>query len=477
MNVFNPMTVLTEGQPEKIRDATEEVLEKTGASVQHEGLLRYAKKSGARVDEASGRVRIPKSLLRELLATVPSTCLMRGVLGEEREIGLGTPHLSAIVTDPWIVDYETRTPRRPCLDDLYRHTILAQKFDSVAFVSRMDYPVTDFDDATSSLRALEIHLLNHTKHNAVFAASTESFDQWLAIGRVLAQDDDLTGSHLFTCAVAVNSPLTLNRMNADILLKTCAHQFCVLPTVCPMAGTTSPYTLASTLLLANCEIVFAAALSQAINPGNPFLYALGPSVSDMRSGRDRYYTLDKVLWKSAGVQMAKEYGIPCTAECGGTMNHRYDLQSGAEGMLFMLAAYCSGADILAGLGSCYNANGMSAEMMVVQHAWLEAAKFLQKGIDTDDLRLGLRSILATAPGEHFLTDDLTFEFLRGNEFFASDIFDYSDECEPGPSLLDRAHSKVEALIDGYTSPVPGPVQERLRRYFHDIYARMGSLQE
>ncbi len=468
------MTVLAESQRERIREATEEVLEETGASVQHEELLRVAERSGAEVDEASGRVRIPKSLLRELLAAIPSTCVMRGVLGEERKIGLGTPYLSAIVTDPWIVDYETRAPRRPCLDDLYRHTVLAQKFESVALVSRMDYPVTDFDDATSSLRALELHLLNHTKHNAVFAASTESFDRWLDIGRILAQDNDLAGSHLFTCAVAVNSPLTMNRLNAEILLKTCAHRFCVLPTVCPMAGTTSPYTLASTLLLANSEILFTAALSQMIEPGNPFLYTLGPSVSDMRSGRDRYYTLDKVLWKTAGVQMAKEYGIPCTAECGGTMNYRYDLQSGAEGMLFMLAAYCSGADILAGLGSCYNANGMSAEMMIVQHAWLGAARFLHKGIDTDDLHLGLRNILAATPGDHFLTDDLTFEFLRGDEFFTSEIFDYCDEHEPGPSLLDRAHRKVEELTDGYTSPVPERVQERLRRYFHDIYARMGS---
>ena len=39
------------------------------------------------------------------------------------------------------------------------------------------------------------------------------------------------------------------------------------------------------------------------------------------------------------------------------------MQSGAESMMFMQGAVSSGADVIAGIGSCINANGLSSEMI------------------------------------------------------------------------------------------------------------------
>lgn len=467
-----PIKELSEGQIETIKLATEDVLATTGFRVMHGGLRRLARAAGAVVDDASEIVRIPAPLLRELLAQVPPAYTVKGITGREYTIGGENRHCLAIVTDPWIVDYETQKPRRPCLDDVRKHTVMVEKLAQVSGVSRMDYPVTDCTDATSSLRALEAHLLNHTKHYHVMATSLESYQEWLEIGKILAQGDDLAGSKLISAAVAVVSPLTLADFNAEILLSACEHGFAVIPTVCPMAGTTSPYSTASTLLIGNAENVFLAALSQIVRPGQPFLYAFGPSITEMQSGYDMYYTLDKILWKVASVQLGRSYNMPVTAECGGTMTYRYDVQNGAEGMLFMLSAFASGANLLAGIGSCHNANGMSAEMMLVHVAWMEAARFLGRGIDTDSLRLGVDNIAAAGPGGNFLTDDLTLRFLREPEFFRNPLFDYSGGHIEGKSLLERAHEEVLEMVQYYESPVPGQVQEDLRRYFHDRYARM-----
>jgi len=241
-----------------------------------------------------------------------------------------------------------------------------------------------------------------------------------------------------------------------------------------MAGTTAPYSMASTLVLAHAENLFMAALTQLIRPGHPFQYALGPSVSDMRTAHDRYYTLDKVLWKAAGVQLAQAYGLPCGAECGGAMTHRYDIQTGAEGLLFMLAAYASRADLLCGLGSCYNANGLSAEMMVIQEAWLDAARFLTQGIRCEPARLGLDGIGQAGPGGEFLTDPLTLEFCRGGEFFENDRFDYSGHAGDAPPMQERAHARVEEVISGYECPLPGGIREGLARHFHDFHRERAS---
>jgi trimethylamine--corrinoid protein Co-methyltransferase len=404
---------------------------------------------------------------------VPSSYTIAGADGGQHTIGGENQVCHAIVTDPWIVDYGTQTPRRPRLDDLRRHTTIAQQLDQVVAISLMDFPVSDVPEPISSLRAFEEHALYHNKHILVYATNMERYGDWMEVGGILLQDGDLSTSRLMSVAVGALSPLTISDLNVEFLLDACAKDFPVIPTVCPIAGMTSPYTLASTLLQGNVEIVGIAVLTQVVRRGHPYLYAFGPSVGHMRSMHDLYYTLDKVLWKIAGVQLGRSYHMPVAAECGGSMTHRYDQQNGAEGFLFMLAAAASRAHILAGIGSTYNAVGMSAEMMLIHTAWLASAQFLQRGITVDDLHLGVESLRRAGPGGQFLLDDLTTRFLRSDEFFSNDLLDYSGASEQNQSLLVRAHEQVEKIVADCRSPHPGQVQEGIHRYFARRYREEG----
>jgi len=457
------MRGLSQSQIERLQQDAESLLERVGFRVQHAGLRQRAGRAGARVEEASGLVKLPGGLLRELLAQAPSQYEVAGITGRRWTVGGDCRHCLAIVTDPWIVDKGSGLPRRPCLEDVRRHTRIAQRLDEVAAISLMDYPVTDVEGPHSSLRALEAHLLEHDKHMSVLAVSPERLARWLRLLPVLTGGSD-PGAPLVTAGVAVLSPLTLTPDNGELLLMACAHGFPVVPTVCPMAGTTSPYSKAGTLLQAHAEALFMAALTQLVRPGHPFLYIIGPSRTDMRSGADLYYTLDKVLWKIAGAQLGRACGLPSGAECGGTMVCRHDLQSGAEGMLFMLAAWQSGAHLLSGIGSCGNAVSMSGEMMVAQAAWLRAARFLEAGIDLEAYP-GLESLQQVGPGGQFLDDELTLERLRSGEFFSDPLFDYEGDYLGTEPLLERARRAAAELSAGEDSPVPEEVREGIRRFF------------
>jgi trimethylamine---corrinoid protein Co-methyltransferase len=264
----------------------------------------------------------------------------------------------------------------------------------------------------------------------------------------------------------------LNQLNAELLLRSVAQGFAIVPTVCPMSGSTAPYSLAGTLLQSHVEVLMVTLMAQLLQPGHPVEYVSGLSVTDLQNGADLYYTIDKVLWKVAAVQLGQAEHMPVGAECGGTLTHRYDPQCGAEGMLFMLAAHAAGANILAGFGSCHNAVGMSGEMMVIQQAYLRAARHLSRGIGTDDLRLAAANLARVGPGGQFLDDDLTVALMRSDEFFRDDVFDLSGGHGDGRPMLERAHDRVEQLAAGCQSRVPHDIQEGLRRYFHDLYRRM-----
>lgn len=466
------MRGLTEGQIAQVQRETAHLLASTGVRVRHEGLGRSARRAGAAV-AADGTVRIPEVLLRELLGRAPARYTISSSGGASSVVGADATCVLAIVTDPWILDYATGRPRRPGLADVRRHTRIAHRLAPVTAISLMDYPVTDVSGPESNLRAMEAHLLDHDKHIQVMPASVASLERWLRVGRLLREDEGTAGGPLMSVGVALQSPLVLSEANGELLLMACAHDLPVVPTVCPMAGATAPYSKAGTLLLTNAEVVFLAALTQIVSPGHPFLFALGPSRMDPRDGGDLYYTLDKVLWKIAGAQLAHAYGLPAAAECGGSMPCRYDLQTGAEGMLFMLAAVHAGAEVLAGLGSCGNAVAMSGEMMVIQTGWLEAARFLERGLDPQ-AHGGLDRIRRAGPGRHYLDDEMTLELLRSDEFFASDLFDYGAIGSDRPTMLERARRRADGLVEGFVSPHPQDRQEALRRFFHDECVRVAA---
>ena len=466
---------LSDAEIEQIRDRTEELLEAVGLRVDHAGLLRMCEAAGAAVDEPAARVRFPRPLLRELLASVPSSYIVRGPGGAEHVIGGGKQYATAIVTDPWIVDYETQKPRRPSLADVRRHTVIAQKLEPVVAMSLMDFPVTDVPEPNSFMCAFEEHVLHHDKHIMIYATNEERYADWLNVVRIVGDSDDLTQRRLASAAVGVLSPLAVSALNVEFLLSACANNLPVIPTICPIAGMTSPYSLAATLLQANIETIGLAALTQVVRRGHPYLYATGLSVGHMRQMHDMYFTLDKVLWKVGAVQLGKSYNIPVNAEAGGSMTYRYDQQNGAEGALFMLGAANSDADLITGFGSTYNAIGMSAEMMLIHSAWLAAAEYLKRGIQVDELRLGVKSIRHVGPGGSFMIDDLTVQLLRKREFFSHDLFHYAAETAvEGPSLLARAHAKVEQMTANPQSPHSEAVQENIRRYFAGRYRQLES---
>ena len=119
------------------------------------------------------------------------------------------------------------------------------------------------------------------------------------------------------------------------------------------------------------------------------------------------------------------------------------------------------------IGTYDNGMSYSAEMMLIHAAWLEAAKFLDGGFKVDQMRLAVENIKRNGPGGDYLMDDLTLKMLHEPEFFENDLFDMTGS-EAGKWILQRAKEKVDEMVTQFQSPLPGNLQENLRRYFHDI---------
>jgi trimethylamine--corrinoid protein Co-methyltransferase len=237
-----------------------------------------------------------------------------------------------------------------------------------------------------------------------------------------------------------------------------------------MAGTTSPYSVAGTSVLAVVESLLPVLIAQLYKPGHPVMFGVGPSVTDMKDGRDLYYKAEKMLFKAATIQMGKFYHLPIAGEAGGTMTYRPDVQNGAESMLYLLSSVTGGQNLISGLGSLHNANGMSAEQIVMQCGLADMAEYVARGIDMSEAKLALDSIRDVGPGGNYLTDSLTMDLLRSDEFFDSPHLDLTGGCEEdAPGVYEKAHETAERLIADHRPAVPDKVRSAIREFFRKKY--------
>ncbi len=465
------LRVLSDTEIEAVHARSLDVLEKVGVRVTHAEALRQLQRAGARVEPSSGLVRFDRKLVDELLNRAPTVAAATGLDGVTRQVGGESRFYLALILDPFIVPYQSR-PRRPVLEDVRRHTIIGQALDRVSAMMRMEYPVADIPAPDSCYKTMEVFLRHTTKHTAVYPTSPGNCRDWLDVAARIADAAGLDAqtTPLVSVAMAVTSPLQITGPNIEIMKMALERCYPILSTVCPMAGATAPYALAGTLLAANVEALAPVLITQVLKPGHPIFYGIGPSVTDMRTGHDLYYKAEKMLFKSAATQLGKFYGLPISGEAGGTLSCHADVQNGAESMAYLLASVTGGQNLIGGLGSLHNANGMSGEQIIMQCGLADMAEYLARGIDVSDAKLAFPSIQRAGPGGSFFTDDLTLELLRSGEFFASPYFDLSGGYAPdAPGMYEIAHRTADQLVRDHEPAVPGAVAEAINRFFAEKY--------
>jgi len=130
----------------------------------------------------------------------------------------------------------------------------------------------------------------------------------------------------------------------------------------------------------------------------------------------------------------------------------------------MLPPVLCGGGMFNGIGSCYNACGMSAEMVVLHSALVRLVERLGAGVEVSDTMLDIESVIQNGPGGHFLDNSLTIENLRSGEFFTDECFDWLGERSPNrveDSILARAHQKLEELLLSHIPAVPKKITEQI----------------
>jgi trimethylamine--corrinoid protein Co-methyltransferase len=461
---------LSQTQIEQIHAASLAVLARTGLHVENEEALDLYRQGGARIE--GRRVYLTAEMVEAALETAPSQVLLAGrdpahdlVLAGKR-VYAGTGGSPTMMLDPGADEARPAT-----LADL---ADLARLADVLPHCDFFVIPVTPTDVPDADLPAQRFYtsLANTGKHVMGGVYTLAGMRQVVEMATILAGSAEaLRQRPIVSCITSwMVSPLHLDRGVTDILLEWCRLGLPLALSSAPMAGSTSPVTLAGTLVQLNAEQLSGIVLSQLVRPGTPVLAGYIPGLADMRSGGYLGGAVEFGIMQAAAAQLAHFYGVPIYGSGGMTDSKVPDAQAGYEKMAtFLLAALGGCHYIHHALGMVKDMSTASLEQMVIDDEIVGLAMRALRGVEVNDEALAVEAIDRVGPGGHYLMDAHTLQFMR-SELFQPALADRGNraawEAAGKQDVRARAVARVEELLAAHRPPgLPPEAEAQIRARF------------
>jgi trimethylamine--corrinoid protein Co-methyltransferase len=447
------------------------VLEHTGVHVEHEESLDLYRQGGARVDDK--RVYISAAMVEEALEKAPSRVLLAGrdpgqdVVLEGKRVYAGTGGSPTMVLDPG-----ADTVRPGTLRDLADLARLADALTHCDFITIPLHP-TDVPEEDVPVNRFYACLVNSAKHVMGGVGSVEGARQVIEMGTLIAGGLQALQERPIVSAVTswMVSPLHLDTSVTDILVEWCKHGLPVALSSAPMAGSTSPVTLAGSLVQLNAEQLSGIVLTQLVRPGTPVLAGYIPGVADMRSGGYLGGAVEFGMMQAAAAQLAHFYRVPIYCSGGMSDSKLPDAQAGYEKMATLMLAAMGGCNYIHhAISMVTNMNTASLEQAVIDDEITGMVMRVLRGVEVSKPSMAMEAIVRVGPGGHYLMDEHTLGFMR-SEFFYPTVADRQNRAaweESGKEdTRARAVARVEELLRGHPSPgLPPTVDAALRDKFN-----------
>lgn len=414
---------LNENEIGRIHGAALRILEETGVRVGLEEAREIFRIHGARIDGEI--VRIPPAAVEKALATAPREFRMAG--REERHdliLGGGRVHMGTGGAALTVLDPATGRARPGTLRDIGEIARLCDALENVHFYLRPCVP-QDIPGEALDINQFYAALSNTTKHVMAAAQSPQNAREVIAMAELIAGGHEALVRRPFISFVTswMISPLHFADGTTRVLLEVTGHGIPVALSSAPMAGSTSPVTLAGTLAQVHAEQLSGIGLTQFAHPGAPVLYGAIPSMADMRSMDYLGGGVEFGLMNAAASQMARHIGVPNYNSAGLTDAKIPDIQSGYEKAFSLCLCALSGSSFIHhAAGMLESMKAVAYEQYVIDNEIIGMALRLLKGIRVDEETLGLDAISEAGPGGHFTSSLHTVKFMR-QEYFRPTVAD------------------------------------------------------
>jgi trimethylamine--corrinoid protein Co-methyltransferase len=471
--------IFTDQQIQVLHEATLDLLQEVGIKVESEEALAIFDGAGAKVDRSGkyGVVRFSPDIILDCIRSAPSQVTYFGrEAKDDYVLEAGKVGFSTFGECVQIIDPHTREIRSTTKDDLGKITRICDHLDEIVLVER---PVGALDQyaATQPLHNYEVMVSNTSKHIFLGHYSAENTKRIaLMAAACVGGEDQFRARPPVTAFICPTSPLVLVEMCCDVIIQCARLGIGVSPISMFLSGTTSPVTLAGSIIVHNAEVLSAIALAQLTVPGTPCTYASMSTVIDMRSAIPATGAPEHGLISSGIAQLVRLYDLPCWVGGGVSDSKLPDAQAAYEFSLAATAAALSRPQFVYGAGALESGRTFDYAKLIMDCEQFRRIQRLLQGIAFSEEDLAIDIIKEVGPGGEFLTHQHTFNHMR--TLSQTDLFDRRNRSgwlskTGGKDLTERAYERALSILEEHVPiQLPEGATEAMQSIIEDYEAEL-----
>jgi len=447
---------LSENQIRAIHETSLTILERIGFTYESglEQTIEMLDKAGAKIDHDLARVFFPRGLVAEEVSKAPERVMLYSRDGKnDLDLGDDRVYLGTGGAALKVLDLETGQVRPSTLKDLYQFGLLVDQLQNIHFLLRPCIP-TDIPESAYDINIFYTCLKSTAKHVMAGVNDKDGFHQILDLASLVAGGQSKLHQRPFISIVScfAISPLKFCTQSTLIMQEACRHHIPVALSSAPLAGATSPITMAGTLALVHAEELAGITMCQLTSPEAPLLYGGLPCTANLRTMGFQGGTVESAIMNAAVHQLAQYIHVPNYANSGHSDSKVPDAQAALEATMSTVLAAMGGCNYIHhAAGMLESALTMSFEQYVINDEIIGKTCKILKGIDVNPEHLALEVIEAVGPGGNFITSSHTLDHLRTEFFQGNSVTDASDRAnwEKDGSLdaRSRARKIAKKLIE------------------------------
>ena len=462
----------------RIHETSLRVLEEIGVRVDLPEAREAFAAGGAAVDEQTHRVRIRAELVEQALHEAPHRLRLCGrtedydllVEGQRTYFGTGGAAVN-------VVDLDSREVRPSRLRDIADFAWLVEHLPNIQFFvtpcTAQDVP--EDDRAVNEFYAA---LSNTQRHVIGPVYNPAGARQVIALGQLVAGTGaSLQARPFFSIVISwMNSPLCFDDLATRTLMEVAKKRVPVTLSSAPMAGSTSPITLAGTLVQLHAEELAGIVFVQLVSPGAPVIYGGIPSMADMRRLTYIGGGVEFGMMNAAIAQLSQYINIPNHNSAGITEAKIPDIQAVYEKCFAVLQCALSGSNFIHhAAGILESLLTISHEQLVIDNEIIGMAMRAVRGIEVNVSRLAFATIREVGPGGSYVSTDHTLSYLD-DEFLEPMLADRSArqqwEATHMEGIGDKARRKAQEILaarrPGGTGFIPKHADREIRQRFRIV---------
>jgi trimethylamine---corrinoid protein Co-methyltransferase len=469
---------LSEEQVKTIHEAALTILEGIGFTFESglDETLEMLERAGAKVDHGNARIRFPRDLILGEAAKAPQRVILFSRDGKnDLDLTDNRVHLGTGGAAIRILDIETSKSRPTTLQDLYQLGRLADRLNNIHFFLRPCIP-TDIPQAAYDVNVFYVCLRATAKHVMAGVNDVEGFLRVVDLASILAGGREKLKERPSISIITsfAISPLKLCTQSTLIMQEAARHHIPVALSCAPMAGSTSPITMAGTLAQLHAEQLVGIAICQLTSPGSPLLYGGIPGMANLRTMGYLGGAIECGMMNAAVHQLAHYIGVPNYNSSGLTDAKIPDAQAGWEKAVTTLLAAMGGSNYVHhAAGMLESMLGVAYEQFVIDDEIIGMCCKVLKGIEVDAEHLALEVIDEVGPGANFIAAEHTLAHMHDEYFEGNGVSDRKSrikwEKEGAQDAWLRARAIVKQILSAEEKTYISEAQD------HDIRQRFDIL--